>query len=319
METKKPKLLQQIKEQMELEHKSHKTIKTYLYWIRNFIYWSNLKHPSLMGATEITEFLTYLATKRNVAMNTQNQALNSLLYLYNRFLKMNIQGINAIRSNKSPRLPEVFSQSEIIKIFDNFHPEYLLLAKLIYGSGLRLMECLRLRIKDIDFEYKSLTIRDGKGNKDRITMIPMALITEIKIQISKTIKIHNENIKNGAGFVDLPFALLKKYPNAERQIIWQYVFPATKNYLKDNKLYRHHLHETVLQKAMKKALMKSGITKFAGIHTLRHSFATHLLQTGSDIRTVQELLGHSHLKTTMIYTHVLQQGAGGTLSPLDRI
>ena len=319
MANKHPKLLEVVRNKMQLEHKSYLTIKTYIAWIRRYIIWSGMKHPKELGAKEIEKFLTELVTKNNVSISTQSQALNALIYLYRQVLNIKVENINALRSRKNRNVPTVFTKDEVKEIFKYVSGLEGLILKLIYGSGLRLMEAMRLRIKDIDFEYKTVTVRDGKGAKDRTTVLPNSLIADLRSQISKRKILHDKDLARGFGVVYLPDALSKKYPNASKEFLWQFIFPATRfvKFNSNGPTFRHHLHESVVQKAIGLAIRKAGILKHAGTHTLRHSFATHLLQNGYDIRTIQELLGHSHLKTTMIYTHVLQRGAAAALSPLD--
>ena len=275
-----------------------------------------------MGATEIEQFLSHLATEKNVAASTQNQALSALLFLYREVLNIKISWVDNIKPAKRPsRLPVVFTVTEAQKVLTLLDGDKRLMAGLLYGSGLRLMECMRLRVKDIDFEYRQITVRDGKGQKDRRTMLPNTLVEQLKQQVDKVSIVHNQDLKAGFGEVYLPNALERKYPNAAKELTWQYVFPAAK-YSTDprsGKQRRHHLGEKALQRAVKSALQKSGINKQGSCHTFRHSFATHLLETGYDIRTVQELLGHKSLQTTMIYTHVLNKGGQGVRSPLDNL
>ena len=316
----KTKLLDSVRKQMGLEHKSLKTQKSYTGWILRYIRWSGMRHPKDMDESHISSFLSQLVIKNDVSSATQNQALNALVYLYNIVLKMPLKNIKAFRSKKKKRLPTVFTKDEVTRLFNSCKSEYLIVLQLMYGSGLRLNECLSLRIKDIDLELKQIIVRSGKGDQDRKTMMPVTLIKKIENQISLSKKIHDKDIIDGHGYVYLPNAISSKYKNAEKEFIWQFLFPASKRCILSShyKEYRHHIHATVIQKTMKKTLKSSGILKKAGTHSLRHSFATHLLQNGYDIRTVQELLGHKSVKTTMIYTHVLQIG-NATLSPLDSL
>ncbi len=274
-----------------------------------------------MGEKEINHFLTYLALNQKVAASTQNQALSALLFLYKAVLKKEIGWIGNIRHAKKPkRLPVVFTRDETNKVLLQLDGKYWLVAALLYGAGLRLMECLRLRVKDLDFDYHQITVRDGKGQKDRRTMLPLSLHTPLKRHLKRVKALHKNDLNQGNGRVALPTALNRKYPNADREWSWQYVFPASTLYFDPlGKLQRrHHLHESAMQRAMKEATRKAGITKTGSCHTLRHSFATHLLEDGYDIRTVQELLGHKDVRTTMVYTHVLNQGRLGVRSPLDK-
>ena len=314
------KLLEQVSEIIKMKHYSIRTEKSYIYWMKKFYFFYNKKHPRDMGEKEITEFISFLANVENVSASTQNQALNALIFLYKEVLhRDNMQINNFIRAKTPERIPVVLSVEEVNKVLSNLKRGYWLIGNLLYGSGLRLMEALRLRVKDIDFAYKQILIRDAKGAKDRRTMIPEKLVTHLKRQIKKRKILHQEDLEDGQGYVFLPNAVTKKYPNANKQFNWQYIFPANRRviYTKTQNEYRHHLHESAVQRAVKQAVRKAGITKEAGCHTLRHSFATHLLQNGYDIRTVQELLGHKDIRTTMIYTHVLNKGGLGVKSPLD--
>ena len=316
----KLKLLDQVREKIRYKHYSIRTEEAYVDWIKRYVFFHDKRHPETMGAVEIEQFLSHLATKRNVAASTQNQALSALLFLYREVLNIKISWVNNIQPAKRPKkLPVVFTMTEARRVLSFLEGEKHLMASLLYGSGLRLMECMRLRVKDIDFEYRQITICDGKGQKDRRTMLPSILIEKLQQQIDKVSMLHKQDLANGFGEVYLPNALERKYPNATRELAWQYVFPASKHSTdpRSGKQRRHHLGEKALQRAVKRAVEKSGINKLGSCHTFRHSFATHLLETGYDIRTVQELLGHKSLQTTMIYTHVLNQGGQGVRSPLD--
>ena len=320
----KPRLLDQVRRAMRVAHYAIRTEEAYVDWIRRFILYHNKRHPSEMGAAEITEFLTHLAVEGKVAASTQNQALSGLLYLYQQVLKIELPLINAVRATAPVRLPVVLSVMEVRRLLAAV-PDgtYRLMIELMYGSGLRLLESCRLRVKDIDFERQQILVREGKGDKDRAVPLPERLSDRLQKQIDSSSQLHRRDLDEGNGRVWLPHALAEKYPNAERELIWQYVFPSVRLSLDprvdDGKLRRHHVHETSVQKVMRDAVLKSGIVKKASCHTLRHSFATHLLESGADIRTVQELLGHADVSTTMIYTHVLQRGACGVRSPLDRL
>lgn len=273
-----------------------------------------------MGEEEIGQFITYLAKNENVSASTQNQALYAIIFLYNNVLKKELNNNITIYWSKRPKkLPVVFTKSEAIEVLNNLKGCHWLVGMLLYGSGLRLTESLELRVKDIDFGYKQIVVRDSKGEKDRITMLPQRIIEPLKKHLCKVKDIHEEDLKNGYGNVYLPYAIEKKYPNAKYEWGWQYVFPATKISTdpRSGIQRRHHLYDTVIQKAVKQAIKNAGIVKQASCHTFRHSFATHLLESGYDIRTIQELLGHKNVETTMIYTHVINQGCKGVRSPAD--
>lgn len=315
------KLVDQIRKAIRVKHYSYRTEQTYIYWIKKFILFNNKRHPNEMGEKEINRFLTYLAVNRKVAASTQNQALCAILFLYRHVLKKQIGWIDKLERAKNPKtIPVVLSGKEVESVLLQFQGVVWIVVSLLYGSGLRLMEALRLRVKDIDFDYNQITLRDAKGHKDRLSLLPMAVKEPLKKHLQRVKFLHQKDLDEGFGLVYLPYALQRKYPNANSEWIWQYVFPAsTRYYDPDDKIHRrHHLHESVVQRAMKSAVHKAGIQKKASCHTLRHSFATHLLENGYDIRTVQELLGHSDVRTTMIYTHVLNKGRMGVQSPLDK-
>jgi integron integrase len=301
-------------------HYSIRTEQSYLSWIKQYILYHGKRHPRDMSVVEVGEFLSYLANERNVATATQNQALNALNFLYKRVLNQplgELQGV--VRAKRPKRLPVVLSADEVNSLFDQLSGLHLLIAKLMYGSGMRLMETLRLRIKDVDFSMQAIIIREGKGNKDRITVLPECLAANMKNQIERVRLLHKSDLEAGFGEASLPFSLSRKYPQAPFQTGWQYVFPSQNRARepRSGKTKRHHIHRSSVQNAIKNAVRASGIEKPASSHTLRHSFATHLLETGTDIRTLQELLGHKDVSTTMIYTHVLNKGGRGVRSPLD--
>ena len=315
------KLLDQVRDSIRLKHYSIRTEDAYVYWIRKYILFHNKRHPKDLGMQEINQFLTYLAVNKKVASSTQNQALNAIMFLYKEVLNKKIEYIsNFVRAKRPERLPVVLSHSEVTAILSNIENPYWLMASLLYGSGLRLMECIRLRVKDLDFDYHQIIVRNGKGFKDRITMLPEKLIQQLSHQLQKSKMIFELDIEKGFGEVYLPYALATKYKNAAKEWGWQWVFPASRRSIdpRTGIERRHHISETVLQRAVKNAVRKSGIVKQASCHTLRHSFATHLLENGYDIRTVQELLGHKDVRTTMIYTHVLNRGGLSVRSPLDK-
>jgi len=314
------RLLDQVRQSIRLKHYSLKTEKSYLYYIRDFILFHHKRHPKDMGVEEIRAYLSHLAIDRNVAASTQTVALSALLFLYRQVLQIELPYIDEIERAKRPeRVPVVFTRSEVKQILTHLDGVNHLIASLLCGSGLCLMECLRLRVKDLDFEYQQITVRDGKGNKDRVTMLPTSSIESLQHQLQKARSLHQQDLALGYGAVELPYALKRKYPNANRQWGWQFVFPSWKRSIdpRSKTVRRHHLYEQSVQRAVKQAIQQAGITKHGGCHTFRHSFATHLLEDGYDIRTVQELLGHKDVKTTMIYTHVLNRGGKGVRSPLD--
>jgi integron integrase len=316
----KPKFLEEVRRALRMRHYSIRTEQTYLDWIRQFIVFHGKRHPSDMGEAEVGAFLTHLAADRNVAASTQNQALSALLFLYQQFLQRKLGFLDNVERAKRPaKLPVVLTKAEAQAVIGHLSGSYRLMANLLYGSGLRLMECVRLRVKDVDFGYGQITIRDGKGGKDRVTMLPEALKEPIERHLQKVRALHEEDLAEGFGTVHLPHALERKYQNAHREWIWQYVFPAAQRAIdpRSQREQRHHVHEKSLQTAVQKAVRLAKIGKPASCHSFRHSFATHLLEAGYDIRTVQELLGHKDVATTMIYTHVLNKPGLGVRSPLD--
>jgi integron integrase len=316
----KPKLLDQVRQAIRSRHLNYNTEQAYVGWIKRFIFFHKKRHPKEMAELEIGQFLSSLATDAHVAASTQNQALNALLFLYNEVLEQKvgfIQGV--VRAKRPSRLPVVLTREEVERVLNCINGTPWLMVMLLYGAGLRLMECCRLRIKDIDFSRNEIVVRAGKGNKDRYTMLPAAAKQPLLQHLQAVKRQHEEDLNQGLGHVSLPHALERKYPNASKEWGWQWVFPATSHYTDrvTGEKRRHHLHESVLQKAVKDARLKAGIAKPAGPHTFRHSFATCLLEDGYDIRTVQELLGHADVTTTLIYTHVLNRGGRGVRSPVD--
>lgn len=313
------KLLDQMRDLIRVKHYSIRTEQAYVNWARRYILFHNKRHPREMGAPEIAAFLTHLAVDRNVAASTQNQALAALLFLYQKVLEIDPGPVDNVRAQKPKRLPTVLTREEVRTVIGAMSGDNQLIAKLLYGSGLRLIECLRLRVKDVDFAYHQIVVRDGKGEKDRITMLPQSLIPSLREQLQRVGMLHQRDLDAGFGAVYLPYALEKKYPNANRELIWQYVFPALSRSRdpRTGVVRRHHLGESGPQKAVREAAKLAGVLKPVSCHVFRHSFATHLLEDGYDIRTVQELLGHKDVKTTMIYTHVLNRGGLAVRSPLD--
>nr|QZL14134.1 integron integrase [uncultured bacterium] len=314
-------LLNQVRDIMRTRRYSLQTEKTYIYWMKKYIYFHNVRHPNEMGANEVGAFLTHLAVNENVAATTQNQAMFALLFLYKEVLGVELERLGGkfTSAKQTTRVPVVLTREEVTAVLSHLSGVNWIMANLLYGAGLRLKECLRLRVKDLDFGYKQITVRGGKGGNDRFTILPDKLVEPLQKHL-ESVKIQHENdLKAGLGAVLLPFAFDGKHSNAAREWKWQYVFPSAKISRDPHtgKLGRHHLHESGLQKAVKIGLNKAVVEKHASCHTLRHSFATHLLQNGSDIRTIQDLLGHKELTTTMIYTHVLQQNKLGVRSPLD--
>ncbi len=315
-----PKLLDRVRGIIRLKHYSIRTENIYCDWIRRYILFHKKRHPQDMAEAEVTEFLTHLARDGKVAASTQNQALSALLFLYKEVLKQEIGWLGGVERAKRPiKLPVVLSREEVEKVLGHMSGTPKLMASLLYGSGLRLMECVRLRVKDIDFAYAQITVRDAKGAKDRRTMLPVELARPLESHLVKVKTQHAQDLEDGFGSVFLPFALDRKYPNAHREWPWQYVFASSRLAIdpRTGAKRRHHLAENLLQNAFKEAVRKAGLSKPASCHSLRHSFATHLLENGYDIRTVQELLGHKDVSTTMIYTHVLNKPGIGVRSPLD--
>jgi len=316
----KPKLLDQVRDVIRRKHYSIRTEQAYIDWIKRFIIYHRKRHPGEMAEEEVAEFLTHLARDLNVEASTQNQALSALLFLYQEVLKHEIGWLEKVeRAKKPPKLPVVLSRGEVKEIFRHLHGVPKLMAGLLYGSGLRLMECVRLRIKDIDFALAQITVRDAKGGKDRVTMLPLNLSEPLRRHLSRVKAQHEQDVEDGFGSVHLPFSLARKSPNAAGEWAWQYVFPSSRLSIdpRSGQKQRHHIAEGVLQSALKRAVDAAGIVKRANCHSLRHSFATPLLTKGYDIRTVQELLGHKDVSTTMIYTHVLNRPGIGVKSPLD--
>lgn len=316
----KPKLLEMVRRALRLGHYSLRTEEAYLHWIKRFILFHGKRHPEQMGEREITDFLTHLAADRQVAASTQNQALSALLFLYQQVLDRDLAFLQDVeRAQRPAKLPVVLTKAEAQAVIGQLTGSYRLMANLLYGSGLRLMECLRLRVKDLDFGYGQITVRDGKGGRERVTLLPESLRQDLRRHLQKVKLLHQDDLAEGFGTVHLPHALERKYPSAHREWAWQYVFPAVQRSLDpvSQREQRHHVHEKSLQTAVQKAVRAAGLKKPASCHSFRHSFATHLLEAGYDIRTVQELLGHKDVSTTMIYTHVLNRPGLAVRSPLD--
>lgn len=311
-----------VREAIRVRRYSIRTEQAYVQWIRRFIVFHGLRHPEEMGAPEVAEFLSHLVLDRKVAPATQNQALNALAFLYREVVKRELGDLEGVAQARKPaKLPVVLSVEEVAAVLGRLSGANGLLARLMYGAGLRLMESVRLRVKDVDCERVELLVRDGKGRRDRVTVLPGALVGPLRMQIAGVERVHEVDLRQGFGSVSLPTALERKYAGASRELAWQWVFPSRRRSLdpRSGVERRHHVNETTVQRAVKQAVREAGLSKPASCHTLRHSFATHLLERGYDIRTVQELLGHRDVKTTMVYTHVLNRGGLGVQSPLDGI
>ena len=317
-----PRLLERVRHEVRVRHYSHRTEEAYSAWVRRFILFHGKRHPKTMGEREVAAFLTWLATERRVSANTQSQALSAILFLYRDVLRADVGWIqNIVRAKPSRRLPVVLTRDEVALLLRRLHGTPWLVAALLYGSGLRLLEGLRLRVKDIEPGANQLTVRSGKGQKDRITMLPRTLKDPLRRHLETVRLQHAQDLARGDGAVELPDAIARKYPHAAKEWGWQWVFPASRIFEDpaSGERRRHHLHESVLQRAVHDAVRRCGLAKPATCHTFRHSFATHLLEDGYDIRTVQELLGHRDVATTMIYTHVLNRGGRGVMSPADKV
>ena len=317
-----PRLLDQVRARLRLKHYSLRTEDAYIYWIRRYILANGRTHPRELNGVAIEGFLSRLATHDNVAASTQSQALSAILFLYRQVLAIDLPWMeNLVRAKAPVRVPMVLAVSEVARLLQQLAGREWLMASLLYGSGMRLMECVRLRLLDVDFERNEITVRQGKGGKDRRTMLPGRLRDALKVQRASVRAVHARDVAEGFGEVYLPHLLAKKYPLAPRELNWQYLFPATRRSVDplDGRERRHHIDEKLLQRAVKAGVAAAGLDKPASCHTLRHSFATHLLESGYDIRTVQELLGHKDVSTTQIYTHVLNRGGNAVLSPLDRV
>ncbi len=317
----RPRLFDEVRRRLRLKHYSLGTERVYLQWIRRFILANAKRHPRALGGPDVERFLSQLATEGQVAASTQNQALAALLFLYREVLGIELPWMeNVVRARRPQHVPTVLSREEVQRLLTQLEGRRWLLASLLYGTGMRLMECLRLRIKDVDFARNEITVRDGKGGKDRRTVLPKSLVEPLQREVERARRLHDADLAAGHGAVGMPHALARKYPDAARDFGWQYVFPSVQRSIdpRDGVERRHHFDDAILARGLKAARKRAGIAKPLSAHTLRHSFATHLLEMGYDIRTVQELLGHKDVATTQIYTHVLNRGAGGVLSPLDR-
>ena len=318
----RPRFLDRVRDAIRARHYSRRTEDAYVAWIRRYILFHGKRHPLERGAPEVTKFLTALAVDGQVAASTQNQALSALLFLYKDVLEVDLPWLDGVvRAKRPARLPVVLTRDEVRAVLQRIEGVPRLMACLLYGAGLRVLECCRLRVQDVDFATHQIVVRGGKGDKDRVTMLPAMATPGLVRHLEDVRAQHETDLAMGAGWVELPTALLRKYPNAGREWVWQWLFPATRLYRDrlTGQRRRHHLHESVLQRAVKDAVRKAGIAKRGSPHTLRHSFATHLLEDGHDIRTVQELLGHRDVSTTMIYTHVLNRGPAAVRSPADRM
>ena len=316
----RPRLLDRVRAAIRVKHYSRRTEKAYVGWIRRFVLFHGKRHPATLGAAEVTAFLSHLAVQRRVSASTQNQALCALLFLYREVLEMDLPWLDGlVRAKRPQRVPVVLDRAEVRALLAHLQGTPWLVASLLYGAGLRLLEAMRLRVKDVDFQRREIVVRDGKGAKDRRTLLPGSVRRPLAEHLRRVRRQHVADLAAGRGEAPLPVSLARKYPAAGREWGWQWVFPATRHYRDPvtGRRRRHHLHESVVQRAVKRAAREAGLVKPATCHTLRHSFATHLLEAGYDIRTIQELLGHRDVSTTMIYTHVLNRGGRGVRSPLD--
>ncbi len=317
-----PKLLEQVRDAIRRKHYSLRTEDTYFHWIKRFIYFHSKRHPRDLGEAEVTAFLNDLARVRNVASATQNQALSAVLFLYKEVLRTPLAWLDGLDRAKRPvRVPTVLTQDEVRRLLARMEGTKWLIVSLLNGSGLRLRECLKLRVKDVEFSYRQIVVRDAKGAKDRVTMLPESVIEPLREHLVRAKALHESDLASGHGDVEMPYALARKYPKAAYEWGWKFVFPSRKLSVdpRSGVVRRHHVYDDVLGRAIKQAAREAGIAKHVSSHTLRHSFATHLLESGYDIRTVQELLGHASVETTMIYTHVMNKGGRGVRSPLDRV
>ena len=315
-------LIARLRDAIRVRHYSIRTEQTYVAWTKRFVRFHGMTHPNQLDAGAVAAFLTWLAVEQQVSSSTQNQALNALIFLYKEVLDRPLELLrDVVRAKRPMHLPSVFSEQEVMRVLAELDGQAWLMAALLYGSGLRLMECVRLRIKDVDFEHRCIIVRDGKGAKDRVVTLADAAIPHLQSQVTGVRRLHDRDLAAGYGSVWLPDALARKFVSAPREFGWQFMFPARNRSAdpRTGEMHRHHIDESALQKAVKSAIGRAGITKKASCHTFRHSFATHLLASGADIRTVQEQLGHKDLRTTQIYTHLLGRGANAVTSPLNRL
>lgn len=315
-------LLSALREAIRVRHYSIRTERAYVGWAKRFIRFHGYRHPEELGSADISRFLTWLATDRNVSASTQSQALSALLFLYAQVLNRPLKDLADMeRARKPKQMPSVFTEAEVVRVLAELDGHHWLMAALLYGSGLRLMECVRLRVKDVDFGYRCIIVRDGKGHKDRVVTLADGLISHLREQVTTVQRRHQRDLASGYGSAWMPQALSRKYPNASREFAWQFVFPAARRSAdpRTGEVHRHHVDPSGLQRAVRAAIRRAGVTRHASCHTFRHSFATHLLANGADIRTVQEQLGHQDLRTTQIYTHLLERGGGAVVSPLNRL
>lgn len=321
LDLRQPRLLDEVRRIVRERHMAYSTEKSYVHWIRSFIRFHRNRHPREMGAAEVDRYLSWLAVQRRVAPGTQAIALNALVFLYHKCLEIELGKLDFERPKLSRRVPQVLTHAEATEIISRLSTSCSasMIVRLIYGSGLRVMECCRLRIKDVDFGMSEIIVRDGKGHKDRRTLLPQSLVSELQEQVRRVRKLHEYDMTCGAGNVYMPNALERKFPNAGRELAWQFLFPASATTFvsEAGEQRRHHIHVTAVRKHLRRAVRESGITKRISTHTFRHSFATRLLERGYDLRTIQELLGHSDVSTTEIYTHVLNRGGRGVVSPID--
>jgi len=314
--------LAEVRRALRVRHYSMRTERAYLGWIKRFIRFHDFRHPKDLGPADISRFLTWLATERTVAAATQSQALSSLVFLYVQVLGFPLERLTDVeRARKPKQLPAVFTEDEVARVLNRLEGVHWLMAAMLYGSGLRLMECVRLRVKDVDFHYRCVLVRDGKGRKDRVVTLADGLMEPLRVQLAQVEQIHAHDVAAGFGSVWIPEALARKYPNAPSELSWQFVFPAARRSVdpRSSEVRRHHADPSGLQRAVRAAIRQAGITRKASCHTFRHSFATHLLANGADVRTVQEQLGHRDLRTTQVYTHLLERGGNAVVSPLNRL